>query len=509
MYNYIKNKLECYRLLKKPTDPPQGYKTEIKFTPNLTDNMVKIMEKCGLSDDITIRPMRAGSIDISVITAEGLTDSAAVMGAITKPLGSLGTNASAMDIYNLLELKTSANQNLSDVYDTDELFHYVMSGFSVVMIDGLEKGVAIGTQGYQFRSISEPESEMNMRGSREGFTEPIRVNLSMIRRRVKSPDMKFEMMQIGQTSRTDVCMVYLSEKVSPGIVDHVRNKLMGITVDILLESGYIQPFLESNSLNLFSDVGVTERPDSLAAKINEGRIAILVDGTPFALIVPYLFIENFQSLDDYAHKPYYSTAARFLKYTAFILTILLPGVYVAVCTFHPQIFPPEFLYNIINSEQTIHLPIIFEALVIHFLYEIMREAGLRLPRAVGHAVSIVGALILGDAAVNAGIVSAPMIMIVALTAISSFLVPKLYEPVSILKFVFIILGGLLGLYGIVLGIIFVLLQICSLSNFGIPYAAPISPFSYKAMRDVVIRAGWRKLSRQTAEIHRLNGVTNT
>ena len=330
--------------------------------------------------------------------------------------------------------------------------------------------------------------------------------MTMVRRRIKSPLLKFELMTLGKTSKTDICLMYMTDKVSNKLLREIRYKISQIKLDIILTSGYIQPFLEGKPWSLFSDVGTTERPDVLAAKINEGRIAIVVDGTPYALIVPYLFSENFQSLDDYSHRAYYASFIRIIKYFSFIATILLPALYVGVGTFHPELLPHALLFNISAAEEITPFPLMIEALIIHLLYEIMREAGLRLPRPIGHAVSIVGALVIGDAAVSAGLIGAPMVLVVAMTAISSFVVPSLYEPVAVLRFAFIIIGGTLGLYGITLGCMMILLNICSLSNFGFIYMSPIAPFSFSAMRDTFIRISFPKMQRKNIKIQNLNGM---
>ncbi|MEG2597361.1 MAG: spore germination protein, partial [Oscillospiraceae bacterium] len=231
-----------------------------------------------------------------------------------------------------------------------EVFKMAMSGFVVVIIDGIAKGIALGAQGFSFRSISEPSGEVNERGSREGFTEPIKINMSLVRRRIKSDKLKFEMFQLGEQSQTDACLIYKTDVVSQELLREIRKRMGQIKMDVVLDTGYLQPFLEGKALSLFSEVGVTERPDTICAKIMEGRVAIMLDGTPYVLIVPYLFNENFQSFDDYAHRPYFATFIRLLKYFSFFLTIYLPGIYVAFATFHPEALPHALLFNIASSE---------------------------------------------------------------------------------------------------------------------------------------------------------------
>ena len=508
MFQFFKDKLQYMKTERKFSRSPELPETSSKLTENLNDNLITIMEKYRNSSDFLKREILLDGHSVAILADEGMIDLQTMTEMIFEPLqqAKFSSQATPTDIYDYIEQKIIIGIDVTDVYDCESVFSFIMSGFIVILIDGLCKGIAVGVQGFQFRSISEPSSEINLRGSREGFTEPIRINLTMIRRRIKSPDMKFELFKIGKVSNTDVCMVYMNSKVSDKLLREIRHKLRNIDMDIILESGYIQPFLQGSPWSFFSDVGTTERPDTLCAKICEGRVGILVDGTPFALIVPYLFNENFQSIDDYCHKPYFATFIRWIKYISFFTTILLPGVYVAVGTFHPELFPHALLFNIAAAEETTPLPLVLEALVIHFIYEIMHEAGLRLPRPVGHAVSIVGGLVIGDAEVIAGLIGAPMVMVVALTAISSFVVPSLYESVSILRFGFIIIGGISGLYGITLGLAFLSVNLSKLNNFGAPYLAPLSPFSLKAMKDVLIRAGWHRLSKSNAKIQDFKGV---
>ncbi|MEG2259997.1 MAG: spore germination protein, partial [Oscillospiraceae bacterium] len=245
---------------------------------------------------------------------------------------------------------------------------------------------------------------------------------------------------------------------------------------------------------------------TLCAKLLEGRVGIIVDGTPFALILPYLFSENFQSFDDYTNKPYYASLIRILKYIAFAVSFLLPGLYVAIVYFNPELLPSGMLLNIARAQQNTSLPLLGEALFIHFIYEVVREAGLRLPRPIGHAVSLIGALVIGDAAVSAGIIASPMVMTIALTSLCSFTIPMLYEPVTMLRLAFIIIGGLFGLVGITFALTAVLLNICALNSYGIPYMSPITPFSKPLFTDGFVRKGWTVHGGNSRQLTQMNGA---
>ena len=320
---------------------------------------------------------------------------------------------------------------------------------------------------------------------------------------MKTPALKFEKMEVGSLSKTSVALCYLQDVVSLEVLEEVRANIHKIKLETVLAAGYLSPFLEKKSL--FNGVGLSERPDTVCGKITEGRIAIIVDGTPNVMIVPHLFIENFQSFDDYAIRPFYATFTRWLKFIAFFLAMFLPGFYVATITFHPELLPETMLVKIAQAEASTPFPILVEAIVIHLIYEIMREAGLRVPRPLSHAVSIVGALVIGDTAVSSGLIGAPTLLIVALTALSSYVTPNLYEPIAVARFLFIIIGGTVGLWGITLGLGFVAINICAESVYKIPFSTPVSPFSFHSMRDTLIRAGWKTLGKDTETVQNMPG----
>lgn len=489
---------------------PQGTgsrkQARVRLNRDLMENMVKVRALSQNSTDLLERQIEVSGVPVAILMCEGMVNLQLFTQILVRPLTELSLeNADGEAVARWVSRQTVLSGDQKEFFTYDELFSFLMAGFVVLLIDGVDRGIACGMQGYSFRSVSEPSTEMNITGSREGFVEPIRVNQTMIRRRLRSPSLKFEMYPIGEKSRTDICLVYLTDTADPRMVEEVKRRLGKLSSDILLSQGYLRPYLEGQPLSPFSSVGTTERPDTLCAKINEGRIGILVDGTPFALVVPYLFEEHFQSMDDYSYRPYYGSFIRLLKYFAFLLSIFLPGGYVAITSFSPEMLPDTLLFNIAASEQQTPFSMMTEALVIHLIYEIMREAGLRLPRPVGHAVSIIGALVIGDAAVKAGIIGSSMVMVVALTALSSFVVPSLYEPAAVLKFVFILVGGTWGLFGISVGFVLLLTNLCALESLGVPVMAPLSPCAPADLRDGLWRTGWKKLGSFRLRIQDLPG----
>ncbi len=460
------------------------------------------------SADLTIKKFTLkNDFKCAVITIEGLADKNVLAQSILNPVISSDFKAdSAQEVYDYISNNIVAISETKDIDCFEDAYIMSMSGFALICVDKYDRMLACGVQGYEFRSISEPETEITQKGSREGFVEPIKINMTLIRRRIKSTKLKFEQLNIGKLSNTNVCLCYMHDRADKGIINAVKEQLSKIECESILSSSYISEYLEnSEHISTFSTVGISERPDVVCGKISEGRIAILIDGTPSVLIVPHLFCESFQTMDDYSERPYYAAFSRWLKYLSFFIAVFTPGLYVSAVIFNPEIFPEQMLTKIALSVADTPFPILWEVLIIHFIYEIMREAGLRLPRSLGHAVSIVGGLVIGDAAVSAGLIGAPTLMIVALTAISSYVIPDIYAPVAILRLVIIIAAGIAGLWGVVAGGALIVISICSLKSFGVPYAAPFSPFIKGGMRDSVLRESFKQMAKRIYLVNKTKG----
>ncbi|MBQ9964902.1 MAG: spore germination protein, partial [Clostridia bacterium] len=444
------------------------------LSADLQQTLDLLRQAFSVSSDLVIREITVAGYAAAVVSIEGMIDRHMMTDAVLLPLSRMPSDYPTPDAV-MHDVRTTV-LGFVDMLEADtleRLSELLVSGFAAVLIDGVATAVLGGLQAFMIRSVSEPSTEVGVRGSREGFTEAIRINISMIRRRLKTPRLTFEMLTVGQESQTAVCLCYMRGRVSQTLLDEVRTRITNCPLDIVLESGYLQPFVEGERRSLFTGVDTTERPDTLCGKVAEGRIGVLVDGTPFALVVPFLFAEHFQSMDDYTQHPVYASFIRLIKYVAFAVSLFLPGLYVAIGTHHADMLPAELLLSFINSARSTPFPLTLEALLIHFLFEVMREAGLRFPKSVGHAVSIVGALVIGESVVRAGLVSAPMVIIVALTSISAFVIPSLYGSIAVLRFVFIVLGGSLGLYGVTLGALLLLCSLSSLDIVSIPITAPV------------------------------------
>lgn len=392
----------------------------------------------------------------------------------------------------------------AELYTIPDVLDRLMNGFAVLMIDECDYALAFGTQGFEKRGVDEPDTEVMQRGSREGFVETYQTNISLVRRRMKTPELKFEKVTVGEESHTPAALCYLKNVVDPEILREVKERLAACNLKDVLAAGYLTSYLERPSI--FESVGLTERPDTLCGKLHEGRIGILIDGTPTAVYVPYLFVENFQTVDDYANRPFYATFIRWLKYIAFFLAIFLPGLYVGVATHNPELLPETLLLKVAEAESQTPFPVMLEAILLYFMYELMREAGLRVPKSLSGSVSIVGGLVIGETAVSAGLVSAPSLVVIAMTVITGYVIPKLYEQMAVLRLVFIVVGGIWGVWGILVGLTFLIFNLCGKSSFEIPFMAPVAPFRLHAMRDVAIRAGWKRLASRNNPVQNMPGA---
>lgn len=437
---------------------------------------------------------------------DGLIDSLQLSQMITRPiLSSKLDYSSPLEHFELIKKEVVGSLELNEVETFEDGYYYLMSGFALFFLEGNSKMLALGIQGWEKRATDEPTNEAMVRGAKECFVESMNDNKALLRKRVKSHHLKFKQIKLGTAAPTPVIIAYIDNRADMQMVNDIENRLKDANLNTVLDYGCLDPFIDTDISSLFTTVGNTERPDTFASKLLEGRVGVIVEGSPFALYTPYLFSDNFSSLDDYNNPPYYSSFIRFLKYFSFVLSLLLPGFYVAVGTFHQELIPTNMLYILAGSEATTPFPLMLEAIMIHILYEIMREAGLRLPKTIGHAVSIIGALVIGEATVSAGIIGEPMLVVVALTAIASYAVYPLYEIVAVLRILFIIIGGLFGIYGLMLGMGVLFVNICTLNAYGVPYTAPLSPLTIKSLGDTLFSQGWKRLSKRRVRVTNLEG----
>ncbi|SCW69832.1 spore germination protein KA [Paenibacillus tianmuensis] len=368
----------------------------------------------------------------------------------------------------------------------------VLGGDTGLIVERNNKALLLGMRGMEKRSINEPDTESVVRGPREGFVENIRTNTSMIRRKLKTPHLKMKPMTLGRETNTNVVVTYLDDLADPSVVHEVVKRLEKINIDAVLESGYIEEFIQDSTYSPFPQLQYTERPDVVAAALLQGRVGIMVDGTPFTLIVPFVFAEIMQASEDYYERYQVATLIRWLRYTFMVLSLLTPALYVAITTYHQDLLPTSLLLSVAAAREAIPFPAVIEALIMEVTFEALREAGIRLPKAIGSAVSILGALVVGQASVQAGIVSAPMVIVVSLTGIASFTIPRFNGAIAIrmLRFPILIAASLFGMYGILIMIMLIMGHLANLRSFGIPYLSPIGPLSSGDLKDILFRAPW-------------------
>lgn len=438
----------------------------------------KILKALLCSDDVIFFEFTAGSKNALAVYVDSITDKETLGLQVIFPLKNANVSQSVKKL-----AKTITCANVKTVTEIKEAANEVLNGSTVILIDGKAGGFAADVKKFDVRAIAEPPTELAIRGPRNGFIESIKTNLSLVRRYLKTTALKIETTEIGKYSSTTVAIMSIDGITDPSLVKKIKNKLENVKIDGIPDSSYVSKILYERKNSLFKQVGSTERPDVLIERMLEGRIGILVDGSPFALTLPYLLIEDFQTAEDYYISHYRANLVRALRVLAIFLSVFLPGLFVAAQLFHLQLIPLNFLLTIVNSIKGIPLSPSLEMFFLLLIFEILNETSIRMPKYVGMALAVVGALVLGETAVNAGLVSTPAVLIMAMSGISIYTVPELTETTSILRFIVLLIAGSIGGYGIVLTEAFLTCYLCASENYGVPYVAPYSPLIPNDLQD--------------------------
>ncbi|OIJ20810.1 spore germination protein [Anaerobacillus alkalidiazotrophicus] len=390
-------------------------------------------------------------------------------------------------------------------YDHDVIWH-VLLGYTIILISGINSGLAINTVSSEQRAIEQSNTQTIIRGPKDSFTESITTNVSLIRRRIKNPKLICENIIIGQDTKTSVCITYLDYLASGEIVEEIRKRIQDLKINGIFDSGNLEELINDQVVTPFPTIYHTDRPDTIAQSLIEGKIAVIVDGTPFVLVMPVVITDFFKVSEDYYQGFLISSFVRMIRYLAFSLSWVLPSLYIGLTTFHHELIPTALVFKIQAQREGVPFPAVIEILTMEVTFEILREAGVRMPRAVGQAVSIVGTLVIGQAAVEAGLVSNLLVIIVALTAIASFVSPiySFGNASRLLRFGLLILTAALGLYGMIVGIILVITHLASLRSFGIPYLAPLGPFIMEDQKDVFVRFPMQTLKKRPHYLNNRN-----
>lgn len=473
--------------------------------PRLTDNEKIIKNIFANCTDVMFRNFKIdGTQNSLLIFINGIVSIKMINSDVLKPLLNYGQESypnlqiQLREIKDFLQNQVIAVAQISESNRLDELVEHVLTGDTALLIDGVEQALFISLREQEHRSIEEPNIEAVIRGSRDGFTESLQTNVSLLRRRLKTPKLKVEMMMAGRLSKTDLAITYIDGIVDNALISEVRSRIHRIDIDAILESGNIEELIEDNPYSIFPQFAYTERPDRLASSLLEGGVGIIVDNTPFVLTAPQTFFQTMQASEDYYERFIGVSLIRLIRYFFLFMSILSPALYVALSTFHQGMIPTTLLLTMANSRENVPFPSFIEALIMGVFFEGLVEASVRLPQPVGPAISIVGGLVIGQAAVQAGIVSAPMVIIASLTGIATFIIPRFNQsvPIRILRALFTLLAGILGLYGVFMGIMFTLIHMSRLRSFGVPYLAPVAPLNLASLKDIFFRVPiWAMITR--------------
>lgn len=499
MLTFLKRKLESL------LSAAPAASVSASVTGQIERDLGFIREICG--DDLKVRRILLPGTRRRCALAylDGLNTAEVIGETVLRPMlnseAVLARGKTARDSVEILAEAVLQIADLSYTSDLSSLKASILRGECALLVDGADVALSLGTASPPARGIEEPNTERVVRGPRDGFTEVMKTNVALIRQRLRDGNLVLETLTVGERSNTQVGILYLRNLTDGQLVGQVRKRLALIRIDGVLESGYIEQMIEDNHWSVFAQVGNTERPDVVAAKLLEGRVAIVVDCTPVVLTVPFLFIEGLQTSEDYYSRPWYSSISRLVRFIALFFSIAAPGLYTALVSYHQELIPTRLLVSMAAASEGTPFPTYLEVLVMGLIFEILREASIRLPRNVGQTVSIVGTLVIGQAAIQAGLFGAPIIIVVAITALASFVPTPLADAATILRLLMALAAGVSGLYGMLILSLVLLGHLCSLESFGVPYLSPIAPFSASGQLDTLVRAPWQTMRQRPAALH--------
>ncbi|SHJ73879.1 spore germination protein [Paramaledivibacter caminithermalis] len=447
---------------------------------NIFINKIDELKENGL--DISIRKLSFNNIEIYILYIQQLTDRDKLSTDIIKPI-LLNKDCNNISVDKLASSVVYIDNILIDDSE-NKIIEYILEGKSIIVLSNDNKYIVADTLKIEKRKTMPPQVESTLRGAKDSFNENLDNNLSLIRYRIKDPNLRIDKFIIGKRSKTNVAVVYIKDIVNPKIINDVKKRLSSIAIDGVFESGYIQKFILNNAFDLFPQCGIVERSDTACTNIIDGKICIMVEGISLVLTVPKTFIEFLDASDDHYDSIYISVFSKTLRILSILISITLSSLYVAVVAFHPDILPPKYILAMATGRATVPFNALLEALIMEFVAEVLREASIRLPQQIGPAISIVGAIVIGQAAAAAGLVSSLMVIIVSLSIMTSFAAGDYFmiNPIRVLKYIMILLSGVFGILGFTIGFILITINLCSIESFGVSYVAPLSPFNF---RDII------------------------
>ncbi|MGI6143082.1 MAG: spore germination protein [bacterium] len=479
-----------------------------ELTGDLATDLALVEKLFHHSADIVIREFALGTeerIEVGLIYADALANKRVIDQDIMQGLMhraglvKVGQPLTRSNAFQYIEEYLLTIGEIKVTNQVDKILGSILSGDTALFIDGSPKAYLTNTRGWSMRTPTEPNVEAVIRGPREGFTETLIVNLGLVRRRLKDPDLKVEMFEIGKRTKTSISLLYIVDIINPKIVAELRRRLENISIDGIVDSGYVEQLIEDSTASPFPQIHSTERPDKVVANLLEGRAAIIVDGSPFALIAPSVWAQFFHSPEDYYERSHIGTFVRLIRLLSMFFSLTLPALYIAFTSFHPDMLPIPLALAIAGARSGVPFSPFLETLIMEIMVEILREASVRLPGPIGQTIGIIGGLILGDASVRAGIVSPLTVIIVAITAIGSFASPSYSSAIAfrMLRFPLMVLATTFGFYGVSVGLILITIHVASLDSLGVPYLTPYAPFMPEGQKDAILRLPW-SLSRMRA-----------
>ena len=472
---------------------------DIKISPYIDLNIERLKDAFEDCQDVVYKELVIGEkLDkkLTLVYIDGLVNTDTIAENVTKalmheirltnPQGIVG------NLYETIKKASISATEMKDVDFLEQVIDSVLEGDTALFVDGYDQTMIIGSRGWESRGLQEPASEALVRGPRDGFNETLKTNLTLVRRRVRDTKLKVKMMKIGRRSKTDIALLYIDDIVDKRIVKEVEQRLSRIDTDCILESGNIEGFIEDDNYSIFPQIENTERPDTVASSLYEGRVAIMVDNTPFALMIPMNLNTMFISAEDYYERWVATFIIRPIRYLAAITTTLAPALYIAVTSFHPGILPTRLALHIASSRALVPFPAFLEAFMMILTVEFLRESGTRISGPIGTTIGVVGGLVIGQSAVEAGLVAPIMVIITALTTVAIFMIPNysFNVPLRIINFMMMFLASVLGLYGIILGVLGLAIHLCTLTCYGVPYFAPFGVMGKETrdLQDSIIRS---------------------
>ncbi|SHH92039.1 spore germination protein [Clostridium grantii] len=476
---------------------------------NFDKNIDLIINEIGAKSIVNIKKILMGKnkdINAAIIFVSGLVNNDSIDRDVLTPL--------MFKVNEELILKESTAEYICKRYipmsgtivetDINKVIESIKSGKTAILIDGVESFIVADTVGGERRSITDSPSESAIRGPREGFVENIEVNISMIRRRIKDKNLEIETFKLGRRSQTDLALIYIEDIVDKDVLNEVRNRIMTIDVDLVDDTGVLEQYIEDSSYSIFPQIYGTERPDIINANLMEGRIAIILGGTPYVLTVPGIFVEFFQAVEDYNERMIISSFSRFLRIIAIFIIITLPSIYLALIQYNAELIPVKFINPIVQSRRGIALTPLFEVLAMEIVVEFLREGGLRLPPRIASTLSIVGGIIIGNTAIESKIVSPTTLLVVGISVIATFLIPSYEMSLSIrfIRFPMLIITSAMGFLGLTAGVFFLIIHLFSLESFGVPYIC----FKKSDMKDIFIRSTSWKMNKRPESIPNNNPI---